>query len=178
MKKLLLLILALSGCTVYQKVPPAASGMLLLDHITFQTGTIDLDLRGRDVLQQSFLGVFFNANDTANCEAVYFRPFNFQSSDSVRRLHAVQYMCLPAYPWSKLRREHPLVYEQPVQPVPDPNSWFHATIKVTKDSVLVWVNHSAQASLKVRRLGGPVGQCLGLFVDGMPGEFRRLRIKK
>lgn len=176
MKKLAILMLLLAGCKAYQKVLQVSARKTLLDQITFATGSIDIDLRGKNVYQRSFLGILFNASDTLHYETVYFRPFNF--GVTLRRNHAVQYMCLPDYPWSRLRAEQPLRFEQPVRPVPVADQWFHATIRITRDSVRVWVNHAAEPSLSVKRLTGPIGNRFGLFVDGLPAEFRSLRITR
>jgi hypothetical protein len=99
-------------------------GVVLLKSITFSTGSIDVDLRGRDVPQQSFLGIAFHAVDTTTYEAIYFRPFNFQSTDTDHRKHMVEYISEPEYPWYRLRKEHPLVYENTVTPLLKPTDWF------------------------------------------------------
>jgi hypothetical protein len=98
--------------------------------VQFGNGTIELDIRGKDVLQQSFVGVAFHGVDATTLDAVYFRPFNFRSDDPARRSHAVQYVSHPAYTWNKLRTERPNQFEQPVAPPPDPNQWFHARVVV------------------------------------------------
>ncbi len=46
----------------------------------------------------------------------------------------MQYMGLPDHDWDKLRKAHPWVYENQVNPVPDANDWFHATIVLKDDS--------------------------------------------
>ena len=48
-------------------------GIVWLKGVTFSTGSIDIDLRGRDVLQQSFLGIAFHGLDTVTYDAIYFR---------------------------------------------------------------------------------------------------------
>src|SRR5690349_2372467 len=50
-------------------------GNLWLKGVTFSEGTIDVDIRGRDVMQRSFLGIAFHAVDTGRYDLVYFRPF-------------------------------------------------------------------------------------------------------
>jgi hypothetical protein len=65
--------------------------------VQFSNGTIELDIRGKDVLQQSFVGVAFHGLNETTFDAVYFRPFNFKSDDPVRRSHAVQYVSHPTY---------------------------------------------------------------------------------
>src|SRR5215831_15350056 len=67
-------------------------GLAWLTGQDFSTGTIELDMRGRDVLQKSFLGVVFHGVDTVTQDIVYFRPFNFRADDPLRKIHAVQYV--------------------------------------------------------------------------------------
>jgi hypothetical protein len=94
--------------------------------VEFANGTIELDIRGKDVQGQSFVGVALHGVDGTTYEAIYFRPFNFRAADSTRRAHAVQYISQPTHTWQKLRTEHPGMYENAVNPAPDPNGWFHA----------------------------------------------------
>src|SRR6185503_9919733 len=96
--------------------------------IELANGTIELDLRGKDVAQQSFVGVAFHGVDGTTYDAIYFRPFNFRTEDAARRIRAVQYVSHPVNTWQKLRTEQPGKYEKPVNPVPDPNAWFHARV--------------------------------------------------
>jgi hypothetical protein len=74
-------------------------GIAWLKGIEFTNGTIEVDLRGKDLFQRSFVGIAFHGVDTTNYDAVYFRPFNFRSDDSVRRIHAVQYIHPPKLDW-------------------------------------------------------------------------------
>ena len=144
---------------------------------TFSTGTIDLDIRGRNVPQGSFVGVAFHGVDEKTCEVVYFRPFNFASEDPARRAHAVQYVSHPAHPWPVLREQHPGVYEKPIDPPPTPDGWFHATIQVDTDTVRVFVDRAATAALEVKRLTDRPGGWVGLWVGNTsPGDFANLRI--
>ncbi|MPZ16384.1 MAG: hypothetical protein GEV06_00505 [Luteitalea sp.] len=55
-------------------------------------GTIEIDIRGRDIMARSFVGVAFHGVDEETYDAVYFRPFNFKAPDPVRRSHGVQYI--------------------------------------------------------------------------------------
>src|SRR5437867_3608028 len=66
-------------------------GAAYLPGIEFANGTIELDVRGKDVQQQSFVGVAFHGVDGATYDAIYFRPFNFKAEDPARRIRAVQY---------------------------------------------------------------------------------------
>jgi hypothetical protein len=77
-------------------------GLAWLEGTEFGQGTIELEVRGKNVFQQSFVGVAFHRRDDSTYEAVYIRPFNFRSTDPIRHMHAVQYIAVPDYDWPKL----------------------------------------------------------------------------
>src|SRR5690606_8924926 len=89
-------------------------GVAWIEGTEFTEGTISLDVRGRDVLQRSFVGVAFHRRDDTAYEVVYLRPFNFRAEDPIRRAHAVQYAAIPDYDWPRLRKEFPEEFENPV----------------------------------------------------------------
>src|SRR5262249_40634388 len=66
------------------------NGVAWIARTEFSTGTIDVDVRGKDVLQESFVGVAFHGKDDKTYEAVYLRPFNFRATDPDRHGHAIQ----------------------------------------------------------------------------------------
>lgn len=148
-----------------------------LKGVSFTKGTIDVDLRGKDVFLNSFLGIAFHGIDSLTYDAVYFRPFNFKHIDTLRRKWSVQYFSLPEFDYDKLRREHPLQYENAVSPVPNPESWFHTTIVVDDAWVTVYVDHSSTPSLKVPLLTTRKGSLIGLWDAGLSGDFANLVIK-
>jgi hypothetical protein len=150
-------------------------GVVYLEGIEFGDGAIELDIRGKDVQQQSFVGVAFHGLDEKTHDAVYFRPFNFKAEDPARRLRAVQYISHPTYTWQKLRTEHPGKYEQPVNPVPDPNGWFHARVVVASPKVSVFVNDAKEPSLVVNQLSDRKKGLAGLWVAS-GGDFANLKI--
>ncbi len=152
------------------------NGIVWLKGLDFKTGTIDVDLRGKDVFQQSFLGIAFHGVDTITYDAIYFRPFNFQSTDTLRRKHTVQYISEPNFSWDKLRAEHPLVYENAVNPFPQATAWFHARIVVTEDEVIVYTDHSSTPSLTVKKLNTRQDGLIGLWSLGLTGDFANLDI--
>ena len=152
-------------------------GPAYLEGVEFADGTIELDVRGKDVQQQSFVGVAFHGVDGATYEAIYFRPFNLRAEDPARRLRAVQYISHPTYTWQKLRAEHPGRYEQPVSPVPDPNGWFHVRVVVASPKVSVFVNDAKEPSLVVNQLSDRKKGLVGLWVgNGSGGDFANLTI--
>ena len=153
-------------------------GAAYLEGVQFANGTIDLDIRGRDLQGQSFVGVAFHGVDSTTHEAIYFRPFNFLADDSTRRAHAVQYISQPTYTWQKLRTEHPGMYEKPVNPAPDPNGWFHARVVIAGSQVSVFVDGATEPSLVVTRLSDRTTGLVGFWVgNGSGGDFANLKIR-
>src|SRR3989440_12176706 len=112
-------------------------GVAYLNGIEFSNGTIECDVRGKDVQGQSFVGVAFHGIDGRAYDALYFRPFNFRAEDPEKRSHAVQYISHPTYTWQKLRAEQPGKYEHAVNPAPDPNAWFLVRVVVASPKVTV-----------------------------------------
>lgn len=152
-------------------------GIAYLQGIEFTDGTIELDVKGKDVQQQSFVGVAFHGVDGTTYDAIYFRPFNFRAEDPARRIRAVQYISHPTHTWQKLRAEQPGKYEQAVNPVPDPNAWFHACVVVASPKVSVFVGDAKEPSLVVDQLSdrkkGLVGPWVG---NNSGGEFANFKI--
>jgi len=151
-------------------------GVVWCKDIRFTEGTIDIDLRGKNVFLQSFLGIAFHGSNESTFDVLYFRPFNFRHADSLRRKWSVQYMSLPDYPFDRLRKEHPLLYENAVTPVPEPDGWFHAKIVIRENWITVYVDHSSEPSLHVRLLNDRTGAMFGLWDDELSGDFANLTI--
>lgn len=152
-------------------------GIAWLDDYKFKNGTIEFDVKGKSVLQKSFVGIAFQAVDDSNYDVIYFRPFNFKSDDADRRKHAVQYIASPDYGWKKLRDEFPDKYEQSIEPAPNPDEWFHARIIVEGKNVSVYVNDAAEPSLKVEKFTESREGQIGLWIgDNSDGDFANLKI--
>ncbi len=152
-------------------------GIAWLADYEFKNGTIDFDVKGKNVLQKSFVGIAFQAADDEHYDAIYFRPFNFKSDDPDRRIHAVQYLASPNYGWKTLREEFPGKYEQPIEPAPDPDQWFHAQVVVEGKKVSVFVNHALRPSLVVEKLTESRAGKLGIWIgDNSDGDFANLII--
>jgi hypothetical protein len=153
-------------------------GVAWLKNVDFTNGVIELDIKGKDILQHSFVGVAFHGTDAVNTEdVIYFRPFNFRATDPVRKIHAVQYVSLPNYDWEVLREKHNGGYEKGIDPAPKADEWFHAKIVVKGPQVTVYVNGSEQPSLSVKKLStithGKIGVWVGNTSDG---EFANLTV--
>ncbi|GET34140.1 hypothetical protein PbJCM13498_30030 [Prolixibacter bellariivorans] len=150
-------------------------GLLILKDVVFQNGTIELDIKGKNVPGRSFVGVAFHGVNDSTFDAVYFRPFNFKNPE--RNSHSVQYISAPKYGWYKLRNEHPGKYENKVTPVPDPEEWFHATIHVTYPEVKVYVNNAAEPSLVINQISERKKGWIALWVgNNSEGWFKNLKI--
>ena len=155
----------------------AGDGVAYLQGVEFTNGTIELDVRGKDVPQQSFVGVAFHGVDGTTYDAIYFRPFNFRAEDPARRGHAVQYIAQPIYPWQKLRAEQPGKYERAIDPVPDPNAWFHVRVVVASPKVSVFVDDAKEPSLVVDQLSDRKKGLVGLWVgNNSGGDFANVKI--
>jgi hypothetical protein len=155
----------------------SGDGVAYLPGVELANGTIELDVRGKDVQQQSFLGVAFHGVDGTTYDAIYFRPFNFKAEDPARRSHGVQYVSHPVHTWQKLRTEQPGKYEQAVNPVPDPNAWFHARVVVASPKVSVFVGDAKEPSLVVNQLSDRRTGLVGLWVGNTSGgDFANVKI--
>jgi hypothetical protein len=142
----------------------------------FSQGSIEFDVKGKDQLQHSFVGIAFHGLNDTTYEAVYFRPFNFRSTDPVRKGHAVQYIALPKYDWPRLRNDFPEKYEKPLPEAPDPNQWFHVRLVVESKKISVFVNNSRLAVLKVEPLAASNGKMIGLWAgNNSGGDWKNLR---
>jgi hypothetical protein len=153
------------------------NGVVWIDGSDFAEGTIEVDVRGRDVMQQSFLGVAFHGKDDNTYEAVYLRPFNFRAQDPARHQHAVQYIAVPDYDWPRLRKEFPEEFENPVDPSVAPTDWVPLRIVVKGPTVQIYVGKVTAPTLEVRKLAKLDRGMLGLWTgNNSDGDFANLRI--
>lgn len=160
-----------------QVVGESRVALALASGVQFKTGTIEVELRGKNKPQSSFLGVAFHVQDLKTHEAIYFRPFNFKNPDPVIARRSVQYIAWPDHTWRSLREKHPGKFENAVTPLPDPDDWFHARIVVGEKSVRVHVNRSEQPCLMVERLVDRPSGGVGLWVDIDDGHFASFSVQ-
>ncbi len=153
-------------------------GLVWLPIKQFGNGTIEIEMRGKDVLQRSFIGIaFYGLNDTTY-DAVYCRPFNFFAKDSVRKIHAIQYISHPQYTWKKLREERNGKFEKPIMNPPNPNGWFTLKLVLDGKTVKAYINNNKEPSLVVEKLTVITKGKLGVFVgDDSGGDFKSIKIK-
>jgi len=151
-------------------------GLAILQDLDFENGTIEFDVKGKDVLQQSFVGAAFHIQDDSTYNAIYFRPFNFKKPE--RSSHSVQYINHPKFTWQKLRSEFPEQYEKVVNLVPNPDDFFHARVEVQWPLVKVFVENADIPSLEVKMLSTFKKGKVGLWVGhGSDGTFKNLVVK-
>jgi hypothetical protein len=166
-----------SGRSIVRLDAKEGEGLAVIRGPALLEGTIELDVRGEDVLQRSFVGVAWGVQNDSTFEAVYVRPFNFRTPDTARAKRTVQYVSHPSWPWPRLREESPGKYEKPVRPVPDPAGWVHLRLAITRTQVSVYANGGDEPDLVVTRLGdakpGPVALWVG---HNSRGDFANVTV--
>jgi len=150
-------------------------GVAWVDGTDFSGGALEVDIRGKDVTGQSFVGIAFNRTDDKNYEVVYLRPFNFRAEDPVRKQHAVQYMVSPEFEWPRLRKEFPEEFENPVDTSLVPTDWVRLRVAVDGSKRQIVVGSVKGVTLEVRKLGSLDGGQVGLWVgNNSDGDFANL----
>ena len=152
-------------------------GIVWLPVKNLKNGTIQVEIRGKDVLQQSFIGIAFHGIDNTTYDAIYCRPFNFLAKDSVRRIHAIQYVSHPVFTWEKLRSERNAIFEKEISYPPNPNDWFKLKIVIENTTIKAYINSATIPSLVVEKLSTNTTGKIGLFIgNGSGGDFKTIQI--
>jgi hypothetical protein len=155
----------------------SGNGVAWVEGSDFRTGTIEVDIRGQESLQQSYVGVAFHRKSDDSYEAVYLRPFNFRATDPARKQHALQYISLPDFDWPRLREDFPEQFENPVDPSLEPTGWVRLRVVVDANKLQIFVGPVPQPTLEVRKLGQLDGGQVGLWVGNVSGgDFANLVI--
>ena len=153
------------------------NGLVWVEGTDFVDGTLEVDVRGRDLAGRSFVGIAFHRKDDGTYDAVYLRPFNFRATDPARHDHAVQYIAIPEYDWPRLRKEFPEEFENPVDASIEPTGWVPLRVAVKGKAIQIYVGGVKTPALEVRKLGTQSGGLVGLWVgNGSDGDFANLRI--
>lgn len=159
-------------------------GIVVLPGTSFHDGTIELEVAGKPRAgapsdARGFMGAAFRvAADPSKYECIYIRPTNGRADDQVRRNHSTQYISMPEYEWSRLRKEAPGRYESYVDLAP--GEWTKIKIEVSGVKARLYVNDSLQPALVVNDLKhgdseGAVALWIGL---GTEAYFANLRLLK
>ncbi len=152
-------------------------GLAWITGVEFSDGVIELEVKGRNQPGQSFVGIAFHGQDNKTFDAVYLRPFNFQAAEADHRSHSIQYISLPKYDWSDLRKNYPGKYESALSPAPGAESWVRLKLVIKGKSVSAFVNGADKPALSIELLDDRHNGRLGLWVgNGSNGWFRNLKI--
>ena len=150
--------------------------------VTFRDGTIDVEVSGAPVKgaadsARGFIGIIFRQQKNSKpFEIIYIRPTNGRSDDQLRRNHTVQYSSDPDWPWDRLRRESPGVYESYADM--QAGEWTHMRIVVKGRDAALYINHADQPCLIVHdlKLGESEGSVALWTGSDTEGYFRNLTI--
>lgn len=152
------------------------AGIAWLPLKEFEEGTIEADVRGRDLAQRSFVGLAFGGNRDGY-EAVYLRPFLFRATDSVARASSLQYMAPPTYDWKRLRTEYPGRFERALPNPPAPTDWVHLRVVVDFLHVRAYIDGAPTPVLDVERIPANTRGRVGLWAgDGSDAAFANVRV--
>ncbi|MGO9010793.1 MAG: hypothetical protein ACLQPN_11885 [Bryobacteraceae bacterium] len=157
-------------------------GIVVLPATEFQDGTIEVEVAGKPrpgatADARGFVGVAFRvAADPSKYECFYIRPTNGRADDQLRRNHSAQYISMPDYEWSRLRRETPGLYESYVDLVP--GEWTKVRAEVSGTKARLYVNDAPQPVLVVNDLKhGNVKGAVALWIGlGTEAYFANLRL--
>ena len=158
-------------------------GIVIVTGSDFKDGTIEAEIAGmprkgapEDI--RGFFGIAFHVQPHGSqYECIYLRATNGRSDDQVRRNHSTQYISYPDYPWERLRKENPGVYESYVDI--EPGAWTKIKIVVSGTRAKLYVNGADQPCLIVNdlKLGESRGQiALWIGVD-TEAYFSKLTVK-
>jgi len=148
--------------------PDRQSMIALVTGSDFKDGTIEAEVAGLPIAEmdptaRGFVGLLFRTQDHGNrAENIYIRPTNGRADDQLRRNHSVQYESAPDFPWHRLRKESPGVYESYTDL--EAGAWTKIRIEVEGAKARLYVNGAAQPCLIVNdlKLGESRGQ-VGLW---------------
>ena len=90
-----------------------AQGLVWIEDLDFSNGVIKAEIAGALASgaggeARGFVGIAFRVQkDLETYDAFYLRPTNGRADDQERRNHSAQYISLPDWSWSRLRKETP-----------------------------------------------------------------------
>jgi hypothetical protein len=160
----------------------SGTAFALLKDFQFHDGTIEVDLAGtlsKTAPDQArgFIGVAFHIQPGGSrFENIYIRPTNGRASDQLRRNHSAQYVSEPDWPWERLRKESPGVYESYVDLAA--GEWTHCRIVVKGREASLYIGNASQPCLLIHdlKLGDTRGEVALWIGPGTEGYFRNLKI--
>jgi hypothetical protein len=131
--------------------------LVIIPDIIFRDGTIEVELTGEPAANaepqmRGFVGVAFRVNpsDYSSYECFYIRPTNARADNQLQRNHSTQYVSHPEFPWYKLRKDNPGLYESYVDMVP--GEWTMFKIEVAGREAKLYLHDAEQPCLIVKDL--------------------------
>jgi hypothetical protein len=161
-----------------------ARGLVWIEDLDFSNGVIEAEIAGALALgatgeARGFVGVAFRVQeDLETYDAFYLRPTNGRADDQERRNHSAQYISLPQWPWSRLRKETPSKYEAYVDLVP--GTWTKVKIEVRGEQARLYVHDNEQPTLIVKdvKSGANGHGAVALWLEpGTVAHFRNLTVE-
>jgi hypothetical protein len=160
---------------------PNAASYAVVKDVSFQDGTIEVDLAGQPGAgaggaARGFIGIAFRLQGDGAYEYIYLRPTNGRADDQVRRNHSTQYSSHPDFDFARARKEAPEKYESYVDL--EPGVWTKYRIEVAGRTARLYVHGAAQPCLIVNDLRlEPRAGSVALWVGpGTEGYFSNLKI--
>ena len=162
---------------------PEGETLAVVKGTDFGDGVIEAEIAGAPAsgaaeAARGFVGIAFHVqDDVKRYEAFYLRPTNGRADDQLRRNHSTQYIAHPEYPWHRLRKEMPGVYESYVDLVP--GEWTRVRIEVSGRKAKLYVNGADQPCLIVNdlRMAGSRGRIALWIGQGTEAHFSKLTVK-
>jgi hypothetical protein len=159
-----------------------AGGLALIKGSAFKDGSIEVELAGKPAAgafagARGFVGIAFRVhNGASKYEVIYLRPTNGRVDDMARRNHSTQYVSEPDWPWYRLRKESPGIYESYVDL--ETGAWTKYKIVVKGTRAELYVNQSAQPCLIVKdlKLGDAAGAVALWIGPGTDAYFANLKV--
>ena len=150
--------------------------------VEFREGVIEADIAGvpaagADTSARGFVGIAFRIDSShTRYAAFYLRPTNGRATDQLRRNHSAQYIAHPDFPWSRLRKEQPGVYESYVDL--EAGAWTPIRIELRSGVARLYVNRAPQPTLIVSDMKNPpTAGAVALWIDsGTEAHFSRLHV--
>lgn len=157
-------------------------GLALIKGSVFKDGAIEIELAGKPSAgsfagARGFVGVAFRVQPGGSkYEYIYLRPTNGRADDMARRNHSTQYASEPEWPWERLRKESPGVYESYVDL--EAGAWTRYKIVVRSARAELYVHGATQPCLIVKDLKlGDTDGAVALWVGpGTEAYFANLKV--
>jgi hypothetical protein len=169
--------LGIQALKLTEKIGNTGEALAIIKGLRFHNGSIDLDVSGEpsktaDAQARGFIGIAFRLQDGgARFENIYIRPTNGRAEDQLRRNHSTQYVSFPDWPWERLRKESPGVYESYADMAA--GEWTHMRIVVHEKNASLYVGNAPQPCLIIHdlKLGDSEGSVALWIGPGTEGYF-------